>query len=300
LNDPKVQNLPDSLFRGYINLLCVAKEYGSGGDLPLQKDMAFFLRSPQSRVKKLCESLQKFGLLEQKNDTYSIHNWDKRQYESDNDLTATLRKRKQRERDKTENVTRDVTDMSRVTSRSKNGNVTRTETETETETETDIERNINTRESRAQKNDDQPSPPETDGRVAVPEQVSPPSPAPPPIFYRGKQYRTSMIDAIRKLFTKLNPQGFTDPRREFSASVELADKFLRMGRDDPVHFGSAVIETYRGMIADGRDKFWRHQPLTALNLNKSGIFDQVIAEIRAQEGAAGSGFDEFAAAEAHG
>jgi len=172
-------------------------------------------------------------------------------------------------------------------------------------------------ERRARENDDQPSPPEITEQVATPKPVSPPSPAPPPIPYRSDQYRTSMIDAIRKLFETYNPQGFTDPRREFSASVELADKFLRMGRDDPVHFGSVVIETYRGMIADGRDKFWRHQPLTALNLNKSGIFDQVIAEIRAQEGAAGSdfeeaaaaearegpagsGFDEFAAAEAHG
>lgn len=133
LNDPKVQRLPDSLFRAYINFLCIAKEYSDDGALPPKKDIAFFLRCPQKTVEKLCDGLQKNELLDADGDTFIIHGWNNRQYESDNDPTANIRKRRQRERNKNQNVTPDVTDMSRVTSRPCHENVTRTETETETD-----------------------------------------------------------------------------------------------------------------------------------------------------------------------
>jgi hypothetical protein len=142
LNDPKVQRLPDSLFRAYINFLCIAKEYSNDGVLPPKKDIAFFLRCPEKTVEKLCDGLQKNELLDAGNDTFSVHGWNNRQYESDNDPTANVRKQRQRERDKTQNVTGDVTDVSRVTSRTCHENVTRTETETETETEEDKKKRV--------------------------------------------------------------------------------------------------------------------------------------------------------------
>lgn len=135
LNDPKVQRLPDSLFRAYINFLCIAKEYSNDGVLPPKKDIAFFLRCPENSVKKFCDGLEKAELLDADGDTLIVHGWNNRQYESDNDPTANMRKRRQRERNKTQDVTDDVTDMSRVTSRPCHENVTRTETETETEIE---------------------------------------------------------------------------------------------------------------------------------------------------------------------
>ena len=80
LNDPKVQRLPDSLFRAYINLLCIAKEYSYDGVLPPKKDIAFFLRCPQKTVEKLCDGLQKNELLDAEGDTFIIHGWNNRQY----------------------------------------------------------------------------------------------------------------------------------------------------------------------------------------------------------------------------
>lgn len=139
LNDPKVQRLPDSLFRAYINFLCIAKEYSDNGVLPPKKDIAFFLRCPENSVKKFCDGLKKVGLLDEENDSFIIHGWNNRQYDSDNDPTANMRKRRQRERDKTPYVTDDVTDVSRVTSRTCHENVTRTEIEKEIEKERERE-----------------------------------------------------------------------------------------------------------------------------------------------------------------
>ena len=141
LNDPKVQRLDGDTFKGWVNLLCVAKESSGNGTLPALIDIAFYLRTDANTAGQLVQRLIDAGLIDQVGEYYVMHGWNLRQYESDNDPTAIERKR--RERDRKRDVTDNVTDMSRVTSRTSHGqchaNVTRTETETETETETDTD-----------------------------------------------------------------------------------------------------------------------------------------------------------------
>ena len=133
LNDPKVQRLDGDTFKGWVNLLCVAKESSGSGTLPTLSDIAFYLRTDANTTGQLVQRLIDAGLIDQVGEYYIMHGWNLRQYESDNDPTAIERKRRERDRK------RDVTDMSRVTSRTSHGqchtNVTRTETETETETD---------------------------------------------------------------------------------------------------------------------------------------------------------------------
>lgn len=140
LNDPKVQRLDGDTFKGWVNLLCVAKESSGNGTLPTLSDIAFYLRTDANTAGQLVQRLIDAGLIDQVGEYYIMHGWNLRQYESDNDPTAIERKRRERDRK------RDVTDMSRVTSRTSHGqchaNVTRTETETETDIETDTDNNI--------------------------------------------------------------------------------------------------------------------------------------------------------------
>ncbi len=135
LNDPKVQRLDGETFKGWINLLCVAKEYSDDGIMPPLADICFYLRMSESDTKNLLDMLIHANLIEFTDNKYTIHAWSQRQYESDSDPTATLRKQRQRERDRLNESKEDVTDMSRVTSRTCHENVTRTETETDTEKE---------------------------------------------------------------------------------------------------------------------------------------------------------------------
>ena len=146
LNDPKVQRLDGDTFKGWVNLLCVAKESSGNGTLPTLSDIAFYLRTDANTAGQLVQRLIEAGLIDYDGERYVMHGWNQRQYESDNDPTATERKR--RERDRKRDVTDNVTDTSRVTSRMSHGqghaNVTRTETDTETDTDidTDIDNNI--------------------------------------------------------------------------------------------------------------------------------------------------------------
>lgn len=136
LNDPKVQQLDGDVFKFWINLLCIAKEYDRAGQLPPISDLSFKLRVTRDVTRDMLETLQLSGLIEEDGakDLLCIHSWETRQFVSDGDPTALERKRRQR--DKLKNVT----DLSRVTSRTDrrdmSQDVTRTEqNRAETETE---------------------------------------------------------------------------------------------------------------------------------------------------------------------
>jgi hypothetical protein len=101
----------------------------------------------------------------------------------------------------------------------------------------------------------------------------------------------ALIDPICQAFEYFNPKGFTDTGAENIGAIGLAAKFARLGGEDPGNLALAVIEQYARMVTAGRDKFWRTQPLTPSNLNKPGIFDRVMAEIRNQRGT----FEDIAA-----
>lgn len=119
LDDPKVQRLSPDTFRGWINILCLAKRHD--GILPSTQDIAFALRMTEQSAEKLLLSLQDAGLVDVTDNGFEPHNWGGRQYRSDvsNDRVKRYR---ERQRNGDGNVT--------VTA-----HVTCPETETETETE---------------------------------------------------------------------------------------------------------------------------------------------------------------------
>lgn len=104
LDDPKVQRLAPEQFKGWINLLCLAKE--NDGLLPSLEDTAFRLRISEAEAQSLVEVLANRGLLDHTDEGVTPHNWENRQFISDEDPTAALRQRRARAK---RNVTRDVT-----------------------------------------------------------------------------------------------------------------------------------------------------------------------------------------------
>lgn len=94
LDDPKVQNLPSALFKNLINLWCVAKR--CEGIIPPVADLAFRLRMSEKQVSDFIGRLQEAGFIDVLDDgTMTPHNWEARQFVSDN---VTLRVRKHREK----------------------------------------------------------------------------------------------------------------------------------------------------------------------------------------------------------
>ena len=81
LNDPKVQRLSGDQFKGWVNILCLAKE--SDGALPSVDDIAFRLRISDEEAEGLVETLVSRGLLDSDGQRLGPHNWEQRQYNAD-------------------------------------------------------------------------------------------------------------------------------------------------------------------------------------------------------------------------
>ncbi|AFS52754.1 hypothetical protein [Leptospirillum ferriphilum] len=90
LDDPKVQSLPGEIFKFWINVLCVASKNDG-----IIRDIPFYLRMPGTKVWKLMGDLRKAGLIDEVDGVEMPHNWNGRQYRSDN---STERVRKHREK----------------------------------------------------------------------------------------------------------------------------------------------------------------------------------------------------------
>lgn len=102
LNDPKVQRLPAELFRGWINLLCIASKHG--GEIPSDPQaLAFLLHTTEQKASSLVASLISAQLLDL-DEQLRPHNWDDRQYASDS-AAERMRRHRQRKRDVTSDVT---------------------------------------------------------------------------------------------------------------------------------------------------------------------------------------------------
>lgn len=117
LDDPKMQRLPAETFRAVVNLWCLASR--NGGRLPPFSDIAFALRITESNAVTLLDELVTLGFLDHDDDGLRPHNWDKRQYKSDN-TDATNADRQKRFRERRRNAVTPVT-------------VTATRTDTESE-----------------------------------------------------------------------------------------------------------------------------------------------------------------------
>jgi len=120
LDDPKVQRLPAEEFRGWINMLILAKE--GDGLLPSIEDLAFRLRITEADATRLTETLVQRGLLDSDGKNITPHNWHNRQFQSD---ASTERVKRYR------NVTRNVSETPPEQSRAETEQ-SRTETEAAT------------------------------------------------------------------------------------------------------------------------------------------------------------------------
>lgn len=105
LNDPKVQRLKAEHFKGWINLLCLAKE--QDGILPELPDIAFCLRISETEAQELVSTLQRNGLLDKSGERFTPHNWESRQYVTDVS-TDRVRRFRERRRNGEENVSEGV------------------------------------------------------------------------------------------------------------------------------------------------------------------------------------------------
>jgi len=97
LDDPKVQQLPDALYRRWTDFLCVASR--NDGHIPGDAAaLGFVIRQPAGKVKTAINALTQAGLLDKDGDGYTPHGWQARQYSSDSSAER-MRRHRQRKRD---------------------------------------------------------------------------------------------------------------------------------------------------------------------------------------------------------
>lgn len=92
INDPKVQKLTPTMFKHWVNVLCLASMHD--GVIPLPCDVAFATRISEGRAAEMLDELLALNLLDADDEgTLTPHNWSARQYKSD---TSTERVKKHR------------------------------------------------------------------------------------------------------------------------------------------------------------------------------------------------------------
>lgn len=94
-DDPKLQRLSGDLFKGWFNMMCIASDHD--GAIPPVDDLAFKLRVPVPKARKLVEGLVEAGLIDDVDGVLQPHNWKGRQFKSDRDPTNPERQRRYRE-----------------------------------------------------------------------------------------------------------------------------------------------------------------------------------------------------------
>lgn len=110
-DDPKVQTLPNNLFKFWINCLCLAGR--NDGILPPFEQIAWMLRDSTENIASMMKALVSADLIDEIEGGYMPHEWSTRQYESD---VSNERVKRHRERHKNRsgnvscNVTSGVTD----------------------------------------------------------------------------------------------------------------------------------------------------------------------------------------------
>ncbi len=87
--DPKVQTLPTRLFKLWINVLCLAAK--NKGVVPPVSQIAYALRMGRARVDLDIDALSRAGLFDRTSVGLVPHNWNGRQFTSDN-VTGRVRK----------------------------------------------------------------------------------------------------------------------------------------------------------------------------------------------------------------
>ncbi|WP_315838304.1 hypothetical protein [Bradyrhizobium prioriisuperbiae] len=97
VDDPKVQQLPDALFKALVNLWCLASQ--NGGTLPPTDTVAYRLRMKPARAAEILARLVAAGLIDDHAGVFVPHNWGTRQYKRGvTDVTSAERSRRYRAR----------------------------------------------------------------------------------------------------------------------------------------------------------------------------------------------------------
>ena len=81
LDDPKVQRLPERLFKSWVNTLCLASRHD--GVLPPVADIAFAFRVSAARAADDIRQLTDAGLIDEVDGQLVPHAWSERQFKSD-------------------------------------------------------------------------------------------------------------------------------------------------------------------------------------------------------------------------
>lgn len=108
LDDPKIQSLPETLFKFWVNCLCLAGK--NEGVIPDDETLAWALREQLCNVSLKIQLLSEKGLIDILETHREPHNWHKRQYKSDNstDRVRALRDKVKRTRNVPCNVSPSV------------------------------------------------------------------------------------------------------------------------------------------------------------------------------------------------
>lgn len=109
VNDPKIIRLPDDLYRAWVNILCIAAK--NDGVLPELGDVALTLRVKEARAAELVTKLVLAKLLDDHNGVYSPHNWQGRQFKSDDSGPRVKKHREKKLRNAHVTPERNVTPM---------------------------------------------------------------------------------------------------------------------------------------------------------------------------------------------
>lgn len=120
LNDPKVQLLPNWLFKAWVNILCLASKNG-GQIVPDQ--IAFALRCSGEEAAEILNLLNDAELIDNIDGKITPHNWSGRQYDNRDGANrlagaagdSTAAARMQRHRNKERNANRNTTVTDTVT-----------------------------------------------------------------------------------------------------------------------------------------------------------------------------------------
>lgn len=114
VDDPKVQQLSDRLFRAVINLWCITSQ--SDGNLPPADQVAFKLRLPPAKAAKVLAELRGAGLIDDDETGARPHNWNGRQFKSDVS-TDRVKQFRERQRNVSSAVSETPPDTEQIQSR---------------------------------------------------------------------------------------------------------------------------------------------------------------------------------------
>jgi hypothetical protein len=84
VDDPKAQMLSPEMFKHWVNVLCIAAQ--NDGELPAISATAFTLRISEPKAAGILARLHGAGLLDKTVESFKPHNWDARQYKTDDKL----------------------------------------------------------------------------------------------------------------------------------------------------------------------------------------------------------------------